>query len=133
MSPDALRFRSWVIFSPSLSLRNNPVKLGAIGDKLLSFMHEKKPDKSNASLYNVLNEPLSDASYLELPEDIAGGELVYLSIIYVETHLNPNFILGPNILIISPSISKEVLYLPEEYWPKEMLDAYKNRINTKGE
>lgn len=125
LSDNAIRYRSWVIFSTSTTLRSNPSLLKKISENILTLMHEENSDKAYSKLIRTLNEPLSDASYLELPKELCEGELAYLSIIYVEKNLNPNFSLGLNLLLVSPSVSQEVLYLPEGNYPHDFLEAYK--------
>ena len=121
-------YPTWVLFSPSLQVSKNPGLLAKTGENLLKFARENK-DKKYRKLCNLINEPLSDCDYFEIPQELTGGVLVYLSIIYLHVNQIENFQMGINPLIISKGISAEVIYLPDKYWIPEFLDLYnKHRL-----
>jgi hypothetical protein len=125
-SDNMVRYPTWLLFSPSLTIRENPKLLLEVAKKIQAYTGNGAPDKATEKVMRLIEEPLSDGSYIELPSSLAGNQLVYLSIVYCQMHLNPFFRLGLNLIIAAPSISKEVLYLPEEYMPKEFYEAYVN-------
>lgn len=120
----AYRYPSWVLFSPSKEVNDNPLLLQKTAQNLLKM----ELTKENKTLYNLVHEPLSDTSYFEIPSIYSEGKLVYLSVIYLEAHLNPDFKLGVNLLLMAPSISKEVIYLPTKYFSSEYKEEYSKGI-----
>lgn len=118
-------YPTWVLFSPSLKVSKNPVLLAKISENLLVFAKENK-DKKHRKLTSLINEPLSECAYYELPKELTQGELIYLSITYVHLNQFIDFQMGINPIIISKGISKEILYLPDKYWTQEFAESYKN-------
>jgi hypothetical protein len=120
----AYRYPTWVLFSPSKEVSDNPLLLQKTAQNLLNM----ELTKENKALYNLVHEPLSDTSYYEIPTAYSEGKLVYLSVIYLQSHLNPDFKLGLNILLIAPSVSKEALYLPTKYYSSLYKEEYSKGI-----
>jgi hypothetical protein len=118
------RYPTWVLFSPSKEVNDNPSILQKVAQNLLNM----EVSKENHTLYELVHEPLSDTSYFEIPPSYSEGKLVYLSVIYLESHLNPDFKLGLNILLIAPSVSKEALYLPTKYYSSFFKEEYSKGI-----
>jgi hypothetical protein len=119
-----IRFPTWLLFSPAKEFEADPMQLKPIADHLLALAHEEKPAPEFKKLSYAISDNFADASYLELPVALTGGKLVYLSIIYCRTHAMPSFHLGLNLILANQAISKEVLYLPAEYWDKEWASFY---------
>jgi hypothetical protein len=121
-------FPTWLLFSPSKEINENPAILKEILAKVASIKEVEVTDKTEKKFKNYLNEPLSDVSYFEIPPAYSLGKLVYLSIVYLPLHLVPSYHLGLNLILAAPSISKEVLYFPEECWAKDYSEAYHNHV-----
>jgi len=119
---------TWMLFSPSRTFDEHPEKLKEIAEGLEQLEVDKGSDKNLKKLYNLINEPLSDTSYFEVPEPYNHGELIYLSIVYVIAALMPRFHLGLNLIMANRSISKEVLYFPSNYWPVEYAEEYTESV-----
>lgn len=115
---------TWMLFSPSAVFAEHPESLKAVAEKLQGMSVDKQSDKKAKKLKGLLDEPLSDASYFEVPSEYTDGALVHLSIVYVISSLVPCFRLGLNLIIANQSVSKEVLYLPVSYWTDAYEKAY---------
>lgn len=127
-------FPTWVIFSPSTAVNENPAVLEDVAKKLVELKDQDKKaiSKEHHKLWTVLGSDYATCNYLEIPEDISGDALIYLSIIPVRGRQNPFFKLGPNFILGSRGLSKEVLYLPDMYMPKEVADEYQKGNLTIG-
>ena len=112
-------YRDWVLFSPSTSVNEDPRLLFEAASALRNGKETPPKSKKEILLRNVLEKPLSDASYLKLPPEATGGELIYLSIVERPYDLNDGFNLGLHPLLMNPSISKEIIFLPNKYWREE--------------
>lgn len=121
-------FPTWLLFSPSKEINENPAILKEILAKVASIKEIEVKDKAEKKLKSYLSEPLSDVSYFEIPPAYALGKLIYLSIVYLPLHLVPSYHLGLNLILAAPSLSKEVLYFPEENWAKDYAEAYHNHV-----
>jgi len=115
---------TWMVFSPASKFNEHPEKLKQISERLQGLAKEESVPKGLKVLRNLIVEPLSDASYFEIPPEYSDGELAYLSIVYVIASLVPCFHLGLNLILANRSVSKEVLYLPSTYWSDEYSTAY---------
>jgi hypothetical protein len=115
---------TWMLFSPSASFKEHPEKLKKVAEALQGLTKEKLDSAEEKHLFNLINEPLSDCSYFEIPQNISYGDLVYLSIVYVMPDLVQPFHLGLNLMLANQSVSKEVLYFPTRYWPEEFAKVY---------
>lgn len=115
---------TWMVFSPVRQLNEHPELLKQIAEKLQGLTIEKNCAKNLRVLRNLIVEPLSDTSYFEIPSEFTGGELAFLSIVYVISSLVPCFHLGLNLILANQSVSKEVLYLPTAYWSDDFSTAY---------
>lgn len=119
-------YPTWMLFSPSSKINNNPALLKEISAKVLSIKKAEPQNKEEKELKKLLVETLSDCSFFEIPPSYSLGNLIYLSIVYLHTDHVPFFHLGLNLILSNPSLSKEVLYFPTKYWPKEVQDSYIN-------
>jgi hypothetical protein len=117
-------YPTWLLFSPEKEMNQNPILFKEISAKLLSLKESKEISKDEKELQKYLQEYLSDVSYFELPHSCSLNHFVYLSIVDVPLLRVPNFHLGLNLILANPSVSKEVLYLPEKEWPEDFLKAY---------
>lgn len=115
----------WVLFSPSPKVNENPKMLKDVANRLSCF----KPltgDKTSKKLSRILDGPLSDAQYFEIPESLTDGNLIYLSIVYLRPEWRDKIILGLNPFIANQGVSKEILYLPDQFWSDYFKQAYNN-------
>jgi hypothetical protein len=117
-------YPTWLLFSPEREVNQNPLILKDISAKLFSFKEKAPRDKTEKELQGYLKDYLSDVSFYPLPDVCSLGHFVYLSIVDVPLLRVPNFHLGLNLILASPSVSKEVLYLPKKEWPEEYRKAY---------
>lgn len=120
---EGLVFKEWsdkregtsclVLFSPSKVVNANPDILLGIGDKLLAFSREEKPQKSEKRLQKAIKDRMFEASYMEIPERFSDGNLVYLSKLEKPLHLLSNEGPGAYFFFINPSNSKEIIFVPD--------------------
>ena len=118
-------FPSWVLFSPETKANKNPMILEETSFKLAALSESETLSKEDKKLKAILHNNLGAYRYVKIDEKYTNGSLVYLSIVDVRRDLFPDFKLGYSPLLIGPSISKEVLYLPPGYWTEEWLAANK--------
>lgn len=118
----------WILYSPQKKFVENPDVYLKIIDNIEELRAKKKYDKKLRAIKNALFEPYADAEMLELPPELANGGLVYLSIIYRYKETMPDLRLGPNLVIVNPSVSKEILFLPRKYWVAEWEGFYFNGL-----
>jgi hypothetical protein len=117
-------YPTWMLFSPERALNENPAILKDIVAKVQSIRDVKVTEKNEKTLQNYLKEYLSDVSYFVIPDSYSLGHFVYLSIVYLPAQRVSFFHLGVNLILANPSFSKEVLYLPEKYWPSDYKTDY---------
>jgi hypothetical protein len=114
-----IRYPTWLLFSPSKEFEADPNLYKPIADQLLALPLSQPKERDLKKLSYAISDNFADAAYLELPPSLTGGKLVYLSIIYCRSNTMPYFHLGLNLILANRAISKEVLYLPSEYWDKD--------------
>lgn len=124
VSEKGTTYPTWMLFSPEKSINENPAILKDICAKVQSIRDVKPTEKNEKSLKKYIEEYLSDVSYFVIPDAYSCGHFVYLSIVYLPPQHVSFFHLGVNLILASPSASKEVLYFPEKYWPEEYRTAY---------
>lgn len=124
----AKHFPVWVLFSPAEEVNSNPLILKNAAEKLRTASEGQPADKAERKLFAKVLEPSADADFVELPEKYTDGHLVYFSITYLRTNVMPEFKLGLNLMLIAPSITKELLFLPPQYWDEEWAEFYQNPI-----
>jgi hypothetical protein len=124
LSETAPTYPTWLLFSPERKVQENPSLLRDISLKVQSIRDATPFSKEEKKLKSLVVEQLSDVSYFEIPAAYSCGELAYLSVVYRQTRLVPFFRLGLNLILANPVVSKEVLYLPERYWPEDYQNAY---------
>jgi len=117
-------YPTWLLFSPASEVNQNPALLKETATKVLSIKGRKDLSKEDETLRKLVEEPLSDCSFVEIPSSLSGNHLVYLSIVYVHPERIPSFHLGLALICSAPSLSKEVLYLPLKFYPDELKNAY---------
>lgn len=117
-------YSSWVLFSPSREFAENPQLYTEVLARLTALEKEKARNRKLHELKLALFAELSEPKFLEIPEPYAGGHLVYCSMVYVRYEHIYDFRLGFLPVIISPSVSKEVMYLPERYWTEAFRNEY---------
>jgi hypothetical protein len=123
-SGNELRYPTWLLFSPALPFRSNPVAYKEISAKIQSIKEIEVSAPSEKRLKSLVSEPLSDVSYFEIPAEYSFGQLCYLSIVYRQISIVPEFRLGINLVLANKSVSDEILYFPAKYWSAEFKDAY---------
>lgn len=115
-------FPVWVIHSPMSVINEKPEILRDIAFKCLDFASKNKD--SNDKFANLINKPLSDTLMFPVPEECSNNHLCYLSIIERRALNMARFSLGLNLFISSPSVTREILFLPDRYWSEEFRNGY---------
>lgn len=113
----------WVLFSPSSKVFENPSILRDIAHTI-NNLGDFGGAVLNKKFIKLLNEPLSDASYFLVPEELTNGKLVYVSIVYLPPMVGEKLVFGYNPFIINKEISNEIIFLPDIFWDEEFKDAY---------
>ena len=115
---------TWLLFSPTKEFNDNPELYLSINDNIVDFISKGKPKNKLKKLYNLLTPELAEPVYYELPSELADNKLVYLSFTYLRKFQVPAFRPGINLFIAAKNISKEILYLPMDYWVDEYKEYY---------
>jgi len=115
-------FFSWALFSPELLFEEKPKLLEKIVQNLQQLVDKKPHSFTERKLFNAVNAEVAEPKYFMLPSEIAEGHMVYLQYIEVFPDQILDFKLGYNLIIVLPSKTKEVMYLPRRYWS----DNYRN-------
>ena len=115
----------WVITSPIREFSDDPKLFADISEKLAEIdLSKKNIDKKTLHFINLIYTPFADVRYLEIPGEFTNGRLAFLS----STFYHPNHVhqlkLGINLFLSSPRITKEILLLPDRYWPDQYADEY---------
>lgn len=115
----------WVLFSPSLSLQDNPEILEEIAKKIGDLKGKTEGlTKEEKQLIHYVREPLSRPKYFEIPSSIEKRFPIYLSVTdWILTHIS-SFHLGYNLIICAPNLSKEIFFLPEKFFPSSYKEGY---------
>lgn len=121
-------YPTWLLFSPDTAVNENPSILKEISAKVLSLKHIEVTDREEKELKKDIVEVLSDVACLVLPESYSFGHYVMLSVVDVPYQHVSSFRLGLNLVMANLSLSKEVRYLPERYYPAEFKGAYQKGL-----
>lgn len=125
-------FPTWLVFSPDLEFKEHPEKLKGICDLLIDMKTRPRKEARNKKLWGILGSNFSEAWYLPLPDEITNGKPVYLQTAYCRLNSTPDLKLGLNLILANQGVSKEVLYLPQQYWTKNWAEAYFNKEDENG-
>lgn len=106
---------SYVLFSPERKLAENPSIFKKITENIQQFLDISPKDKKSKKLKNLIENPLCDAPYEELPFTLSEGHIVFFCKTFRNRSFEYSFNLGLNLFIVNPAISKQILYLPERY------------------
>lgn len=115
---------SWVLISPERKIMENPSIFQKTAAKLQDFSLLPGGNRREKLLKNQLNEALSDAPFEELPQSLTEGHLIYLCKLQRPLALVSFFHLGLNLFLFNPSISKQILFLPERYMTDDFKQCY---------
>ena len=117
----------WVITSPVRDFAENPSLFSNISEKLAEIdLTKKVSDKRVMQFINRIYEPFAEVKYLEIPCDFTEGKLAFLSTTFYHPNHVRSFKLGINLFLSSPRVTKEILMLPDRYWPDQYSDNYYN-------
>ncbi len=119
-------YPTWVFFSPAKNVNENPLLLKEAAKSFASFAQGEPKDAKERKIQRFWKENWTELDYFELPKTHTRGTLIYLSVAYFKTSAIENFHLGLNLILANRGVSKEILYLPEEYWSKDWAEYYKN-------
>ncbi len=114
----------WVLLSPNHEFETSPDKYLIIVDRLNQFLKQKAHSRKDKQLQRILEGELSEVYYYILPSYLTEGALVYLCTTYVRHTHTPLFHLGLNPILYAPTISKEIMILPNKYWTKAWNNYY---------
>lgn len=118
---------SLILFSPERKMAENPLIFKKIVENLHGFLENSSKNKGDKKLKNLLNEPLANAPYEQLPFALSEGHLVYFCKVYRNISFAYSFNLGLNLFIANPAISKQILFLPERYMTETFKKLYEER------
>jgi hypothetical protein len=121
-------YPTWLLFSPDTAVNENPAILKEISAKVLSIKQKEATNREEKELKKDVAEVLSDVACLVLPQAYSLGHYVMLSIIDMPYQHVSSYHLGLNLIMANFSLSKEVRYLPERYYPPEFRDAYQKGL-----
>lgn len=107
-------YPTWVLFSPEIIFKENPDLYTEYFDRISKLLLESK-EKRYKKINKILNDELGEPQYLQIPPEIVDNHILYVSTIFLRIEQNPTIKLGLNLIIMSPLISKEVIYLPDKY------------------
>lgn len=108
-------FPVWLLWAPKSKFIDNPNLYLEIVNKINEFIDSKPKNRKERHLYNILVGELSEPKYIELPLELTNNELVYLSSTYVRQTHTSSFTLGLTPLILSLTLTKEIMILPDAY------------------
>ena len=115
----------WVLTSPEHYFLEDPLRLGDVSAKLSEIVIGKKVDDKKVSLFiSRILEPYAELKYVEIPATFTDGHLAFMSTVVFHPNHVTSFRHGLNLFLSNPRISKEMLLLPEKYWPEEYLIEY---------
>lgn len=124
-------YPTWVLFSLSSKFDENPLLLAGAAKELLAYC-ERQTKRKKDKLYYATKDDWGEPKYVELPQELTHGSLIFLSMVTVRTGANPHFHLGLNLLLADKKSSKEVLYLPERYWSEDYRNSYSGKEKDNG-
>jgi|GEM_PF-3961689 len=121
---------TWIITSPETYYKESPNELSKIATSLAEIdLATRTNDKKLKQFYALLQEKYASISYLEIPSQFTDGHLAFLTVVpFRTTHLS-SFRHGINLMLADSSISKEMFFLPECYWPLEYKEYYYDETN----
>lgn len=111
-------YPTWVLFSPHPYYQEDPERYA----EMIPLLEERYATKKKFRREKVecaLHELLADASMLPIDPAITNGRPLYLCIVYFHREHISDLRFGVNLFLANPDVSKELLYLPEQYWTKE--------------
>lgn len=107
----------WLLYSPLDKLNQNPSLYIKIYEKLESFLKKTRVAKFQ-KLKRTFENPLSEPRFVELPEEVTGGDLVFLSSVYFYPDHFFDYRLGFHFVVAQPAITKELMLVPEKFYPQ---------------
>ncbi len=118
---------SYVLFSPERNLAEKPSIFKKIVENLQQFNDISPKDRKSKKLKNLIENPLSEAPYEEVPTTLSEGHIVFFCKTFRNRSFEYSFNLGLNLFIVNPTISKQILYLPERYMTETFKKLYEER------
>lgn len=118
-----LFFSTWVIHSEDPYFQENPYEFLHVLEK----SQERYPNLKkilHSKVEKMLYGEEADFVYVRIDPSLADGRAVYLSCVTLFRGNVSNFHLGLNLFVSNSSISKDLIYLPRQYWTKEFEQAY---------
>ena len=115
-------YPTWVLFSPHPYYQENPEHYEEMIPLLETRYAEKKKFRRE-KVECALHEKFADASMLPIDPSITHGRPLYLCIVYFHREHISDLHLGIYPFLANPEVSKELLYLPEQYWTKEYAES----------
>jgi len=117
----------YILFSPERKIMENPFIFKKIHENLQVFLENKPQNKKERYLWNLLKNPLADAPFEEIPFSLTDGHVAYFSKLIKKQNFAISFHLGLNLIIANPTISKQILFLPEKYVTENFRKLYEER------
>jgi len=107
-------YLAWVLFSPMTSFEENPEQYEKVMERLQPLLDTEKPGPHERKLFHALTNPVTEPKYFPLPEPYADGKLIYVSTMYVYPDPMTPMTLGIIPVIVDPSVSREIMYVPKD-------------------
>ena len=104
---------TWVLYSPDIDFRKDPNLYKEISAKLNDFLDDKLPYK-NKKLRSAIASIENSYMYQPLPKEISDKYEVYYNNVLCDNRLCKNIELGLNLAFSNKSLSKEMIYVPDE-------------------
>lgn len=117
----------YILFSPERKIMENPQIYKEIHKNLQVFLENKPKSKNEKRLWNLLKTPMADAPFEEILFSLTDGHVIYFCKLIQKQNFAISFYLGLNLFIANPTISKQILFLPERYETEEFRKLYEER------
>ena len=105
----------------------NPSIFKEIHGKLRLFLDNKPQNKKEKTLWNLLKNPMAEAPFEEIPFSLTDNHVIYFCKLMKKQNFAISFHLGLNLFIANPTISKQILFLPEKYTTENFRKLYEER------
>ena len=117
----------YILFSPERKIMENPSIFKEIHGKLRLFLDNKPQNKKEKTLWNLLKNPVAEAPFEEIPFSLTDNHVIYFCKLMKKQNFAISFHLGLNLFIANPTISKQILFLPEKYTTENFRKLYEER------
>ena len=110
-------YLAWLLFSPLTEFEHNPTLYEEIYRLIEEFLEERSSSRIDRKLIHALVNEVTEAKYYPLPARLTKGKLVYVTTTYVYPDIHTEVKLGITPIIFAPELTKEVMLLPNLFFP----------------